>query len=101
MIPQVSIEVIANIAQKLAEMSEQSYKIKNLAPLQKEMEKIQDKQPFLLNWFAVYCQACSQQGMRTQEIVVMQIVLIAILKSLYAQSEVSELERLFGGEGIK
>ena len=98
MIPQVSIEVISEIVDKLLKMSDQSYKTQDVVPFQQEIKNLQKKQPFLLSWFALFCQGCNKQGMRPQEIVALEVVFIAILKSLYAQSEVSELERLFDGD---
>jgi len=95
MIPQISIEVITEIAQKLATLSEQSYKTQNIALFEKEIKDLQQKQPYLLSWVALYCQACAQYGMLAQDIVAM-VVFIAILKSLYAQDEVNELDKLFG-----
>lgn len=96
MIPQISVEVISEIAQKLATMSEKSYKAQNIALFQKEIKDLQQKQPNLLSWFALYCQACVQHGMLAEDIVAMEIVFIAILKALYAQDEVNQLDKLFG-----
>jgi len=98
MIPQISIEVISEIAKKLANMSEQSYKIQNISLFEKEIKGLQEKQPYLLSWFALYCQACNKQGMPAQDIVAMEVVFIALLKALYAQDEVNELDKLFGDD---
>lgn len=96
MIPQISVEVISEIAQKLANISEQSYKTQSTVLFEKEIKDLQQKQPYLLSWFALYCQACAQHGMLAQDIVAMEIVFIAILKALYTQEEVNELDKLFG-----
>lgn len=98
MIPLISIEVISEIAKKLATISEQSYKTQDIALFEKELKDIQQKQPYLLSWFSLYCQACAQHGMLAQDIVAMEIVFIAVLKALCAQDEVNQLDKLFGDD---
>jgi len=96
MIPKVSVETITEIGQKLASMAEQSYKTQNVNFFEREIKNIHEKQPYLLSWFALYCQACLQQGMLPQDIVAMQMVFFATLKALYTADEIGELDRLFG-----
>lgn len=98
MIPQISVEVIAEIAQKLAAISEQSYKTHNTVLFEKEIKDLQQKQPYLLSWFAIYCKALAEHGMLANDIVATETAFIAILKALYAQDEINELNKLFGGD---
>lgn len=96
MIPQISVEVITEIGQKLASIAEQAYKTQNTSLFEKEINSIHKNQPYLLTWFALYCQACVQQGMPPQDVVAMQMVFVAVIKALYTQDEIFELDKLFG-----
>jgi len=95
MIPQISMETITETATKMADLSESVYKTGNPEIFHSLLLTIKDKQPYLIEWFAHYCQACLGQGMGKAEIAAMTMAFVVVIKALYNQDEINNLEDLF------
>lgn len=95
MIPQVTLETITETATKMAELTEKEYKASNPDIFRSLLLAIKDRQPYLTEWFVLYCQSCSAQGMGKTEIAAMTMAFVVIMKALYDQDEISNLEDLF------
>jgi len=95
MVPQISLETITETAIRLANLSESVNKTGNSEIFNSLLLTINDKQPHLIEWFALYCQSCLGQGMGKAEIAAMTMAFIIVMKALYNQDEISNLEDLF------
>jgi len=95
MIPQISMETITGAATKMVKLSESAYQTGNSEIFHSLLLDIKDKQPYLIEWFALYCQSCLAQGMEKVEIAAMTMAFVVTMKALYDQDEISNLEDLF------
>lgn len=95
MIPQVSLETVTETATKLANISESAYQTDNPDVFRSLLLTIKDKQPYLIEWFALYCQSCLNQGMGKVEVAAMTMAFVVTMKALNDQDEISNLEDLF------
>jgi len=95
MIPQILMETITGTATKMADLSESVFKTGNPEIFRSLILGIRDKQPYLVEWFALYCQSCLAQGMGKVEIAAMTMAFVVTMKALYDQDEISNLEDLF------
>jgi len=95
MIRQISMETISETAAKMAELSESVHKTGSTEIFHSLLLTIKDKQPYLIEWFALYCQSCLSQGMGKAEIAAMTMAFVVVMRALYNQDEISNLEDLF------
>jgi len=95
MIPQILMETITSIATKMADLSESAYQTENPDIFRSLILDINDKQPYLVEWFALYCQSCLNQGMGKMEVAAMTMAFVVTMKALYDQDDISNLEDLF------